>query len=127
MADKNQAMAKKMKEIKSYLEMEAIERLKKGKDGIGKLKQTERKQKAMKALTPQEDQPKSIDPQQVREQRKQEQKLAGERIQKRRMTEDYAYTDKFNTKGPHSRVAEATAKGVRIARRGGGRAYGQNS
>jgi len=120
-------MAKKMKEIKSYLEMEAIERLKKGKDGIGKLKQTERKQKAMKALTPQEDQPKSIDPQQVREQRKQEQKLAGERIQKRRMTEDYAYTDKFNTKGPHSRVAEATAKGVRIARRGGGRAYGRNS
>ena len=43
------------------------------------------------------------------------------------MTEDYAYTDKFNTKGPHSRVAEATAKGVRIARRGGGRAYGRNS
>ena len=77
---------------------------------------------------PQEDQPKSIDdPQQVREKRKQEEKSAGERIQKRRMTEDYAYTDKFNTKGPHSRVAEATAKGVRIARRGGGRAYGNNS
>jgi hypothetical protein len=75
----------------------------------------------------QEDQPKSIDPQQVREQSKQEQKLAGERIQKRRMTEDYAYTDKFNTKGPHSRVVEATAKGVRLAKKGGGRAYGKNS
>ena len=100
---------------------------------IGKLKQTIRKrpvvkkQKARKALTPQEDQPKSIDPQQVREQRKQEQKSAREQYQKQMMTEDYAYTDKFNTKGPHSRVAEATAKGVRIARRGGGRAYGNNS
>ncbi len=91
-------------------------------------KQTIRKkQKARKALTPQEDRPKSIDPQQVREQRKQEQKSAREQYQKQMMTEDYAYTDKFNTKGPHSRVAEATAKGVRIARRGGGRAYGKNS
>ncbi len=120
MADKNQAMAKKMKEIKSALEMEAIERSKRGT-------REKTKQKARKALTPQEDRPKSIDPQQVREQRKQEQKLAREQYQKQMMTEDYAYTDKFNTKGPHSRVAEATAKGVRIARRGGGRAYGRNS
>ena len=70
---------------------------------------------------------KSIDPQQVREKRKQAKKVATEQHQKQMMTQDYAYTDKFNTKGPHSRVAEATAKGVRIARRGGGRAYGKNS
>ena len=70
---------------------------------------------------------KSIDPQHVREKRKQEKKVATEQQQKQMMTQDYAYTDKFNTKGPHSRVVEATAKGVRIARRGGGRAYGKNS
>ena len=61
---------------------------------------------------------KSIDPSEVRKQRKRK----TEQFQKRMMTEDYAYTDKFNTKGPHSRVAEATAKGVRITRRGGGMA-----
>ena len=65
---------------------------------------------------------KSIDPSEVRKQRKRKQKSATEQFQKRMMTEDYAYTDKFNTKGPHSRVAEATAKGVRITRRGGGMA-----
>ena len=97
-------------------------------DGVKTIQvETPFNKKERKTTTAQGDQPKSIDPQHKREQRKQKQKSARERIQKRRMTEDYAYTDKFNTKGPHSRVAEATAKGVRIARRGGGRAYGKNS
>ena len=112
---------------KQKKEKQADEKYEKIMEQFGSIEAYQEAKSHKKSPTVEKPKIKSIDPQQVREKRKQAKKVATEQHQKQMMTQDYAYTDKFNTKGPHSRVAEATAKGVRIARRGGGRAYGKNS
>ena len=123
MADKNQAMIRKMKEIKSDLEMAGTS------NGIGKLKQTRRKPKVGKAIKPKPT------------------------ITIKKIKPEFTVTNTGSTEGmrdarkiegkPHSspegrfesqmrsiplKVVEFKNGGkVRIAKKGGGRAYGQNS